>query len=176
MSDFSVSEEIIDNLRAKVGEQEREITRLNAQVTELQAKGTALVKQRQERDTAWGPRELRQRVMFHWVARVFGIHMAVSPWERALRVAEEALELAQAATVERETIIRLVDRVFGREKGIIRQEIGGLLITILAFSETMGIDSEQCERDELERVLSLPQERLIASQMLKHEQGVGYRP
>lgn len=141
-----------------------EITRLQAQVAMLQARGTELVMERQAANR-FGARMRRQSIVLAFVKRLFGDESA-SPRERALRVVEEAIEFAQAVGVERDRIERCVDYTFGRPAGSPVAELGGVLVTVLGAAAALGVNAEEVERDELERMFSLDE----AAFRLKHEQ------
>ena len=96
----------------------------------------------------------RQTTAHQWCVAAFGEGHATSVPQRGVRLAEEAVEAAQAAGVPREMVHQLVDYVYDREPGELRQELGGLGITILALAAAAGLSADKCERDELTRVLS----------------------
>lgn len=45
----------------------------------------------------------------------------------------------------------LVDYVFGRDAGDVRQEVGGVMVTLAALCEAAGVDHEEAAEAELER-------------------------
>jgi NTP pyrophosphatase (non-canonical NTP hydrolase) len=149
---------------------ERENRELHTRVTELQTLGSKHVMERQARDR-FGGRKRRQMVVFKWAARVFGA-CTLSPMERALRILEEAIEVAQAAGVSEDTTRRMADRVYSRSMGVLRDEVGGLLVTALAMCEVLGVDGDELERDEMERVLSLPESFVREKHDAKVRQGL----
>lgn len=98
---------------------------------------------------------------------------AMSPQERGTRLLEEALELAQAVGVTSETALRLHGHVFSKEQGQIKQEIGGVMVTLLALAEGTGNDAYGCGLMELERIESLPPEKFKKRQDLNASLGIG---
>lgn len=92
-----------------------------------------------------------------WAIRSFG-PIAQNIDERAARVAEEAIEIAQVEGVPLETIKRIADRVYSRPPGERWQEIGGTMIGILSYAEIVGLSMAECARREFDRVLSKPRE------------------
>lgn len=73
--------------------------------------------------------------------------------ERAKRCGEEAIELMQAAGVSLEDAMKLLVYVYGRPKGEISQEVGGVCVTLLALAHAMGYDLEWLEQQEVTRFL-----------------------
>lgn len=95
----------------------------------------------------------RQRLVLEWAVDSFG-ECAARPKERAARLVEEAVEVAQALGLEDHVILRLVLRVYGRPPGELAQEIGGVGITLEALAENAGLNAEKCTQQEWERVMS----------------------
>ena len=87
-----------------------------------------------------------------WVSHVFGVDAAADTVERALRAAEEIVELAQACGVKRESLHRLVDYVFSRPTGDPAQEIGGCMLTVYAVAESLRVNADSRLEAELERI------------------------
>lgn len=88
-----------------------------------------------------------------WMDACFGEPIKSDLLERADRFAEEALELAQTMpgfTAERAHA--LVDYVFGRSVGERSQEVGGVMVTLAALCNPVGIDVEQAAETELARI------------------------
>lgn len=92
-----------------------------------------------------------------WAVRSFG-PIAQNVDERAARIAEEAIEIAQVEGVPLDTIKRIADRVYSRPAGERWQEIGGTMIGILSYAEIVGLSMAECTRREFDRVLSKPRE------------------
>lgn len=87
-----------------------------------------------------------------WVRSTFGEAAIIDVPERALRLAEQALELTQACGLDAATLHRLVDYVFGRPVGEAGQELGGCMVTLYAMSSALGIDADQALEAELARI------------------------
>ncbi len=94
----------------------------------------------------------RQERVAAWVASTFGSEVALNVHERALRAAEEVIELAQACGVKAETVHRLVDYVFARPAGVPTQEFGGSMLTLYAAAEACGVDADEAYEIEMQRV------------------------
>jgi hypothetical protein len=87
-----------------------------------------------------------------WVREVFDEATATNVPERALRLAEEALELAQACGVEAAALHRLVDYVFGRPVGEPAQEIAGTMVTLYSTAHALGVNADAAFEAELVRI------------------------
>lgn len=98
-----------------------------------------------------GLRTDQQRVT-DWVNTTFTEAEAKDVPERALRTAEEALELAQACDVDAETLHRLVDYVFSRPVGKPGSEIAGTMVTVYALATALGADAQAEFETELARI------------------------
>lgn len=105
-----------------------------------------------------------------WVRKVFTAGEAFDVPERALRCAEETIELAQACGVSREQIHKLVDYVFSRPVGIPAKEIAGVLVTAYAVAGAIDADADEELEAELARI-HLPHviERIRRRQTEKRE-------
>lgn len=155
----------------RIIDQEDEIKRLCAKVTELQEIGSRHVMERQ-RMTAYGGRARRQKLFLSLIRRVIG-ESAIDLKERAMRLLEEATEAAQAAGVQWKQATDLVTFVYSKPTGDLRGELGGVATTLMAFCEAAGFQVEDVERDELERALSLPEDHVRKKHQAKVEHGVG---
>jgi len=123
------------------------------------------------RDGVPRARAQRQKAVAKWVEDTFGSEV-MEPVERATRVLEETLELAQAAGVPGTDVLRLFRRVYDRPIGALRQEVGGVGVTLLAFCESVGIDADQAESDEFDRARGKPCDEMRARHQSKVEAGL----
>lgn len=96
--------------------------------------------------------ESNQFRVTEWVREVFDEATASNAPERALRAAEEVIELTQACGVDREAVHRLVDYVFGRPVGEPAKEVAGSLVTIYAAAHALGVDAQKEFETEIMRV------------------------
>lgn len=95
----------------------------------------------------------RQRKVLAWAVDNFG-WIAKNRDERAVRLAEEAIEVAQAEGVPLDVVMTVAQRVYSRPVGDLKREIGGVAITLDALAENVGLSvTEEAER-EFARVLS----------------------
>lgn len=89
-----------------------------------------------------------------WVVDAFGRQVAFDPQERAMRLLEEALELAQAAGLRKLQALALVEYVYGRPLGLVAQEVGGVMVTLAALCSAFYLDLGRCASDELARAIA----------------------
>lgn len=110
-----------------------------------------------------------------WVLKAFGSFIATSRQERALRIVEEAVELAQAEGIWATQVALIVDRVYSRPIGTPRAEAGGVGVTYLAYCEAFGEDHRKLIETELARI-NTPAilERCRAKQREKVAAGTGF--
>jgi NTP pyrophosphatase (non-canonical NTP hydrolase) len=107
-----------------------------------------------------------------WVHRCFGPDVLYNPKERAMRLLEESLELAQAVGVGSERAAGLVTYVYGRPVGEAKQELGGCAVTLLAAAESLGLSLEITLEEELTRIEDKDPEHFRERHNRKIEAGV----
>ena len=83
---------------------------------------------------------LHQSDAHRWAVEAFGADAVHSPEERAIRLLEEAGELAQALGVTQETAWDTMSYVYTRPVGEVRQEVGGVMTTLAVLCQTVGIN------------------------------------
>jgi hypothetical protein len=116
-------------------------------------------------------RSSRQARVATWVIAAFTEEQAKSLPQRGVRLAEEAIELAQAAGTPAAMLHRLIDHVYSRPVGTVRQEMGGVGVTLLAFAAAAGEDADECEDTEFARVLAKPIEHFHRRNKEKNDAG-----
>lgn len=116
-------------------------------------------------------RNARQSQVRGWCIDAFGAEHATNVPQRGIRLAEEAIEAAQGAGCTREMVVRLVHHVFDKPPGELRQEIGGVGVTLLALAAAANVSADGCERVELERVLAKPVAHFAARNAAKNAAG-----
>lgn len=99
----------------------------------------------------------RQARVLAWAVESFG-EIAKNRDERAARLVEEAIEIAQAEGVPLDVLKRIAERVYERPAGELGQEIGGLGITLDALAENAGYDVRLETERELACILSKPKD------------------
>jgi len=116
-------------------------------------------------------RDTRQHTIARWCAEAFGQEHASSLPQRGIRLLEEAIEAAQAAGCSADMAHRLVDFVFGRPVGELRQELGGVGLCLLALANAAGLSADDAEDEEARRVLSKPRAEFTARNAAKNAAG-----
>lgn len=112
------------------------------------------------------------RIALGWAIRAFGADHVYNPSVRSLRVAEEAVELAQAYGVDKRTMLHLVETVYSRPAGKPEQEMGGVLMTINVMCAASKADPDAVFERELMRVLAKPVEHFTRRNQDKIELGL----
>lgn len=107
-----------------------------------------------------------------WVTSLFGKDNANDPRERGMRFLEEAIELAQAAGIDQVEVDKLVRYVYERPKGNVRQEVGGVSVTLAAFCHAAGVDLGDAAADELRRILR-PEVKERCKRRLREKEAAG---
>ena len=97
--------------------------------------------------------------------------------QRGLRLVEEAIEAAQAAGCDPATLHKLVDYIYAKEPGDLRQELGGVGLCVLAMAAVAGFDADEAEEKEVNRVLSKPLDYFARRNKVKNDAGfvAGYQ-
>lgn len=124
-----------------------------------------------EARSADAARAARQATVYDWGVRAFGAEQMTSTAQRGIRMAEEAIELAQACGVDLAQLHKLADYVYGRPVGTIASELGGVGVTLLALAQSCGLDADECERAEVVRVTSKPVEHFAKRNAEKNDAG-----
>ena len=93
-------------------------------------------------------------IAWEWGSRCFGEGHMMNVPVRALRAAEEVIELAQAVGVPETKMALLVKTVYARPGGMAYQEVGGSMVTLMILCRALGIDPEEAFVLELRRCLS----------------------
>lgn len=95
------------------------------------------------------------RLCLRWSKLVFQNHYAyITPKVRAMRLLEEALELAQAEDVTDKESTIILNQVYGKDKGDPRKELGGVLVCVAAYAGIKQYDLDNVFFDEFERIMS----------------------
>lgn len=93
-------------------------------------------------------------ILLDWSIRCFGKEHVFDKKVRAIRLAEEAVEYAQAREVPVEQMHLLIDTVYSRPVGEPAQELGGVFVTAVVSAIAEGRDPDTCFLEELRRVLA----------------------
>lgn len=81
---------------------------------------------------------------------------AIHPQERAMRLLEEAIELAQAEGISQDLVLKQVGYVFARSIGDPVQEAGGVAVCLLGWCAGRGTRLEDIMLRELHRIEAKP--------------------
>jgi hypothetical protein len=87
-------------------------------------------------------------------------------------VIEESFEPAQVEGVSRVGIDPIADHVYGQEPGEVRQEAGGLVVTLFAFAVAHDFDLLVVTDREIARILQVPAEVSPLKQRKKAKAGI----
>lgn len=116
--------------------------------------------------------KLLSRIVWDWGVRCFGLDHMSNHEVRALRAAEEMIELNQCLGVDPAKLHLLIDTVYSRPQGKVHQEFGGVMVTILVLAESVEVDIEICFEDEVHRVLSKSPEHFAKRNQEKLDAGL----
>jgi len=122
--------------------------------------------------------EIRQEQVWKWCEETFeGIAAWETDKERAYRFLEEAGELFQAMNMTKADAYRVIDYVFGRPTGELYQEIGGVMVTLLALASQQRQDVSLCLAVEYSRITNpSTQLKIRHKQILKNQELIGDGP
>jgi hypothetical protein len=130
----------------------------------------------EEKSPDWKGYGIDQVVVEQWVRTTFGDKMFESKEERAARVLEEAVELYQVfGPGNRAKAHKIVDMVFDKKVGELHNELGGLIVTLLAVCGNEGLRLDEMANKEITRIKSLPGDGFRKKQRDKADLGVSMR-
>jgi len=94
--------------------------------------------------------------------------------ERGRRFFEEATELVQVVGLSKEDLHKIIDYVYSRPVGDVRQEIGGTMVCLALLAEGLGLNVGLEYLTELKRVEN-PSiwEKIRSKQFAKNQAGIG---
>lgn len=107
-----------------------------------------------------------------WVVTRLG-SAAMNPHERALRLLEEATELAQSLCVTRDEALRVVNHVHDKPVGLPVDELGGVIVTLMATASSCGLSLGECLTAELTRIEAMSPEIFRQHQADNVQRGIG---
>lgn len=111
-------------------------------------------------------------LVLDWAKRCFGTVHVHNPKVRALRLVEEAIEVAQAFDVDADKLHKIITVVYSREKGQWEQEIGGVMMTAAVLAGARFYDIEDLFDREIRRVFSKPAEHFALRNQEKNGLGL----
>jgi NTP pyrophosphatase (non-canonical NTP hydrolase) len=111
------------------------------------------------------------RIVVDWGVRAFA-RTCANYRVRALRLAEEVVEMAQALDVPEEQLADLVRVVYARPRGEAFQEVGGVQVRLVVLCAALGIDPDEALEAEVRRVLSKSPEHFAERNKQKIDLGL----
>jgi uncharacterized protein (DUF2384 family) len=99
----------------------------------------------------------RQAEILQWAVDTFG-PVASHVDERAARLAEEAIEVAQAARVPADVLLKIIDRIYSKPPASVLEELPAVAMTLEALAELVGADVAAMAQSELDRVRAIPKQ------------------
>lgn len=94
-----------------------------------------------------------QQQVVAWARGCFGDEVAADIPTRMARFFEEVCEALQSRGFPREWFEQLISRVYSRPPGELRQELGGVMVTLHAWAGAEGINLVEVAEAELARCL-----------------------
>ena len=143
-----VNDVLPPDLQRKIDEAQATIVAKDEKIATLHA---SLAERTTETDIRQAIVDLRCRVG-GWVVSTFSEAALADRKERAARMVEEAIELAQAEGLWLDETSTIMTRVYSRPTGETKQELGGLMVTTLALCAGLKIDLIAVTIDEIERI------------------------
>jgi len=116
-------------------------------------------------------RDARQARVCEFVVTRFG-HPNMGRLERAARVIEEALEIAQAEGMTVADVAKLGNYVYSKPVGKPSQEAAGLGVALLAYCAAISVSADTVAAAEVERIFSKPAEYFRERHAAKAAAGV----
>lgn len=99
-----------------------------------------------------------QKRIKEWVTNTFGEDHHTKKLERCHRFLEESLELCQACDMPKEDVLTLLEYVYNRPKGLVGQEVGGVLVTLAALCNSHNTNMSAESEIEYSRILEKSEE------------------
>lgn len=116
--------------------------------------------------------DTRQNTVATWVVRCFGSACLFSIHERVSRFIEEACELAQACGFPQGRIAELVEHVYRKPIGEVRQEVGGTQVALEGLAASLSLSVSSAANDEVTRITNMPAAHLSEGHARKVAAGI----
>lgn len=94
---------------------------------------------------------LHQSQLAEWLIEALGAETLNDPQARAMRVLEEAVELAQAVGIPLAKTLEQVYHTYARPAGEVSQEIAGVYNASILAAHGIGLNAHKLGADELRR-------------------------
>lgn len=108
-----------------------------------------------------------------WVTATFGAGAIKDTSERMRRLLEETLELARAEGFTESDINRLTTDVYAKPKGSIRDEVGDVSVTMLAYCSARSLNAYQVTYNAVAALEARDKTTTIHRQTDKSARGLG---
>lgn len=89
--------------------------------------------------------------------------------ERAMRLVEEAVELAQAEGITRDQVVRQTNHVYSRSPGDPKQEAAGIAVCLFGYCAAIGEHLNELALDEIMRIEAKPLDQIRGSLARKND-------
>jgi len=103
-----------------------------------------------------------------WVSTRIGVQYT-SAKERAMRLLEEAVELAQSENITWNQAVAQIHYVYGRSKGEPEQEAGGVAVCLLGWCAAHKTTLQEIALREIERIEAKPLNEIRGSLARKQD-------
>lgn len=118
-------------------------------------------------------RDQLQEQVAQWVSNTFGAYARTDASERMRRLLEEALELARAEGFTESEITQLMIDVYAKPKGAVRDEVGDMSVTLLAYCAAINLSAAQIEDSAVKALITMDPATTISRQSDKSARGLG---
>lgn len=154
-------------------EKEKDREMLNLMVQEIMNTNEALIGLMKDAQFLSPPdNSQRQAKILDWAKRCFGERVATNRAERAMRVLEEALELAQAEGVDIKHANLMMHHVYQKPVGKTAHEVAGVSVALEALAENLNLNVSGLTSIEVERITNVDPNHFRKRQMIKENAGV----
>ena len=130
----------------------------------------------EDRGPDWKGYGVSQALVEQWVRSRFTDKVFENKEEHGRRVLEEAIELfkveARDPKEARAQAHKLVDAVFDKKVGELKQEIGGVAVTLLALCALHDLRLDELAEAEINRIMTTPAEEFRKKQQAKADNGL----
>ena len=129
---------------------------------------------------AWANYGIDQVTVEQWLRVTFGDKCADNPEERGVRLLEEAIEFVQSVardqTKMQALVLHMVGEVFKKPKGQPHQELGGVIVCLLAACAQQGVRLDEVAKTEIDRILVISKEEFAVRHQKKQDAGYVIEP
>mgnify|MGYP006420646733 CR=1 FL=1 len=113
-----------------------------------------------------------QQLIHKWCEDRFG-ELFFNSGERMNRLLEEVVELAQAEGFSKEYVEKFTNHVFSREADEPKNEIGGVVVTLMSYLSSKGYNINNVAMNEYQKIKKYSREDIIKRHQRKVDNGIG---